>query len=73
MLPDGIGRTSHHKARQQQDLCEAEAIETTLGEALDKGIGTDGAIHYLLAVGIKPPVYAFMDFSLKPKRETLDG
>ena len=50
MLPDRIGRNDHRKAHEQQDLREAEAIKTALGEALDKGIGADGAIHLLLAV-----------------------
>ena len=45
MLPDRIGRADHRKPRQQQNLREAEAIQTTLGEALDKGLGADRAIH----------------------------
>ena len=45
MLPDGVGRNDHRKAHQQQDLREAEAIKTARGEALDKGIGADRAIH----------------------------
>ena len=50
MLPDRIGRSDDRKAHQEQNLREAEAIQTALGEALDKGIGADRAIHrqYLL-------------------------
>ena len=73
MLPDRIGRPDDSKARQKQNLSEAEAIQTALGEALDKGIGADRAIHCLLARGIEPPVYALMDFSLKASRRSLDG
>ena len=50
MLPDGVGRADDRKAYQQQDLCEAEPVQAAFGEALDKGIGADGAIHLLLAV-----------------------
>ena len=45
MLPDGIGRADNRKAHQQQDLCEAEPVQAAFGEALDKGIGADRAIH----------------------------
>ena len=45
MFPDRIGRTDDRKAHQYQNLREAEAIQTALGEALDKGIGADRAIH----------------------------
>ena len=64
MLPDCIGRPDDRKARQQQNLREAEAIQTALAEALDKGIGADRAIHKLLSGNIKLPVYAHMGVAL---------
>ena len=47
-------------------------MQTAFGEAFDEGIGADRAIHCLLAGDIQPPVYAFMDFSLKALRSSLD-
>ena len=72
MLPDRVDRAEHRKAHQQQNLREAEAVQTTLGEALNEGIGADRAIHYLLAGAIKPPVYAVMQFFLKAKHSDPD-
>ena len=73
MLPDRIGRANDRKAHQEQNLREAEAIQTALGEALDKGIGADRAIHWLLAGCIESPVYALLCISLKAMRGTQHG
>ena len=61
MLPDRIGRNDHRKAHQQQDLREAEAIKTALGEALDKRIGADWAFHGSPALAVQGLVYALID------------
>ena len=61
MLPDRIGRNDHRKTHQQQDLREAEAIKTALGEALDKGIGADWAFHGSPALAVQGLVYALID------------
>ena len=36
MLPDGIGRPDYRQTHQKQNLRGVKAIQTTLGEALDK-------------------------------------
>jgi hypothetical protein len=66
MLPDRIGRNDHRKANQQQDLREAEAIKTALGEALDKRIGCDWAFHGSPALAVQGLVYALIDPSPRP-------
>ena len=65
MLPDRIGRNDHRKAHQQQDLREAEAIKTALGETLDKRIGADWAFHGSPALAVQGLVYALIDPSLR--------
>ena len=61
MLPDRIGRNDHRKAHQQQDLREAEAIKTALGETLDKRIGADWTFHGSPALAVRGLVYALID------------
>ena len=64
MLPDRIGRPDDPKAHQEQNLREAETIQTALGEAFDEGIGADRAIHRYRVLNIQPLVYAFIDRAL---------
>ena len=64
MLPDRIGRPDDPKAHQEQNLREAETIQTALGEAFDEGIGADRAIHREHVLNIQPLVYAFIDLPL---------
>ena len=64
MLPDRIGRPDDPKAHQEQNLREAETIQTALGKAFDEGIGADRTIHRWQVLNIQPIVYAFIDLPL---------
>ena len=45
MLPECVTAPDYHEADEHEHLRGAKAIESTLGEPLDEGISTDGAIH----------------------------